>query len=70
MRHWLFAGYCLVCLACLIWPVYAAVGGIEPFVLGLPLSMAWVIGWLVASFFALLAYHLIGRRAPRARGEG
>ena len=68
MRHVLLAIYALVCLAALIWPGYSAVGRhIEPMILGLPLSLAWVIGWVTASFFALLAYHLADQRAENAR---
>lgn len=68
MRHWLFAAYCLVCLASLTWPVYAEVGGhIEPFVLGLPPAFAWVIGWLLLTFLVLLGYHVSCERAARAR---
>ncbi len=42
----------------LIWPVYAIFSGIEPMILGLPLSFAWVIFLLLSSFFLLLWYHL------------
>jgi len=38
----------------LIWPVYAYFSGIKPFIFGLPLSFAWVIGWLVVMFGAQL----------------
>jgi hypothetical protein len=54
----MFIAYGLVCL---IWPVYAWIGvHIEPFVLGLPLSFAWVLGWVVLTFAVLLAYHVTG----------
>jgi len=38
----------------LIWPVYPFAGGIRPYVLGLPFSFAWVVGWLVVMFVALV----------------
>lgn len=40
------------------WPVYARFAGIEPRMLGLPLSLAWVVGWVLASFLGLLALYL------------
>ena len=50
----------------LVWPVYALFSGIRPRILGLPLSLAWVVGWVVAGFLALLAVHLWEAR----RGDG
>ncbi|MFP4228800.1 MAG: hypothetical protein ACLFTE_08235 [Salinivenus sp.] len=41
----------------LIWPVYPAVSGIRPYVLGLPFSFAWVVGWLVVMFGALVVLY-------------
>ena len=41
LRHWLFGLYVLVCLAAQTWPVYDRFGNsIEPYVLGLPWSLA------------------------------
>ena len=37
----------------LIWPVYPFAADLQPFVLGLPFSFAWVVGWLVVMFGAL-----------------
>lgn len=37
----------------LIWPIYPLAGHIRPYVLGLPFSFAWVVGWLVVMFVAL-----------------
>ena len=42
----------------LIWPVYSWVGAIEPYVMGLPFSLSWVVGWLVAVFVALGSLYL------------
>jgi hypothetical protein len=62
----LFIAYALLCAAALTWPGYAWLGNrIEPFVLGLPFSFAWVIAWVIASFFALLIFH----RATERRGR-
>jgi len=38
----------------LLWPVYPFAGGIRPYVLGLPFSFAWVVGWLIVMFVALV----------------
>ncbi len=41
----------------LIWPVYPVFAGAFPLLLGLPLSMAWVVGWLLFMFLALLGLY-------------
>lgn len=38
----------------LIWPVYPSVASVRPYVLGLPFSLAWVVGWLGVVFGALV----------------
>lgn len=61
-RRWLLAGYALVCLLALVWPGYALVGNRQtPYVLGLPLSFAWNVGWVSVTFVVLVAYHLSGK---------
>ena len=68
MRRVLFGAYVCVCLAALVWPGYALCGNrIEPYVLGLPLSFAWNVGWVIATFVVLAIFHLTG---PRAEPEG
>lgn len=65
-RAWsLFLGtYVAIGVFCLVWPGYAWFAGrIEPFVLGLPFSFAWHVGWIVASCLVLGLYH-------RATGGG
>lgn len=49
----------VVCLAggALVWPVYPLVPPLEPYVLGLPFSFAWVVGWLAVVFGALLVLY-------------
>lgn len=49
--------YGLLFLA-VIWPVYPIFARIEPRVLGLPLSLAYVVAALVLSFAVLLALYL------------
>jgi len=57
LPHVLFGTFVAVCLAALVWPVYAWAGErIEPRVLGLPFALTWNVGWVVASFVALLLY--------------
>ncbi len=61
LRHSLFAVYALCCVAAITWPGYAWLGNrIEPFVLGLPFSLAWIMGWVLLSLAALVAYHATG----------
>lgn len=58
LPHVLLASYLLSCFLALVWPGAAWAGSrIEPFVLGLPFSLAWYTGWAMATFVALLLYH-------------
>ncbi|MDH3734051.1 MAG: hypothetical protein OEU54_10975 [Gemmatimonadota bacterium] len=41
----------------LIWPVYPRFATIEPRVLSVPFSLAYVVGGLLLSFFVLLAVY-------------
>lgn len=50
-------GFLLIQLS-LIWPIYPLFAGTYPFILGLPLSFAWIIFVLFAAFFLLLWYYL------------
>lgn len=57
LPHVLFGVYVAVCLAAMIWPVYAWAGDrIEPRVLGLPFPFVWNIAWVLASFVAVVVY--------------
>ena len=61
LREFLFAGYVVCCLFALTWPGYAWLGNrIEPYVFGLPFSMAWILGWVLLSLAALVTYHATG----------
>ena len=63
LRNRLYGIFLLVCVASLGWPLYPLLGGrIEPLILGVPFSLAWMIGWVLLSFLALLTYDLAGRR--------
>ena len=57
LRHGLLAAYVLICLAAVTWPGYPLFGArIRPMVLGLPWSLAWVVGWVLLTFVALALY--------------
>ena len=58
--HLAFAIYALACLAALVWPGYAWLGNrIEPYVFGLPFSLAWIVGWVVLTCFVLAVFHAV-----------
>ncbi len=40
-----------------MWPGYPLFSGIEPMILGLPLSFAWVILWVIIGFLCMLALY-------------
>ena len=66
LRNALFGFYALLCLGAMTWPGYARFGNsIEPYVLGLPFSLAWVVGWVLLTFVVLVIYH-----ATADKGEG
>lgn len=50
----------------LIWPVYPSVAGVRPYVLGLPFSLAWVVGWLGVVFVALVLLYRADETDPDA----
>jgi hypothetical protein len=58
-RRIIVAVLAVVCLAggALVWPVYPLVPPLEPYVLGLPFSFAWVVGGLAVVFGALLVLY-------------
>ena len=57
--HVALALYALVCLTALVWPVYdLAANRLEPYVLGLPFSLAWIVGWALLTFIVLVGYYL------------
>ena len=61
MRDGLLVLYVLACLLANSWPVYAWFGNsIQPYVLGVPFSMAWVVGWVLLTFVAVAAYYFTG----------
>lgn len=57
-RRRLFVAVYLAVVAMLVWPVYPVFSGVYPLILGLPLSLAWVVLALAISFVALAALYL------------
>ena len=58
MRRRAFLVLLFVATLALVWPGYAPFAGTFPLVLGLPLSLAWPIGWLFLVMGGLLwLYH-------------
>ena len=53
-KRLLFVVVLLAAAVALVWPVYVLFSGIFPLVLGLPLSLAWPVLWLIVIFAALV----------------
>lgn len=61
--HACFAAYCATALVAVTWPVFPMLGNrLRPFVLGLPFSLAWLVGWVLATLVALVLYERFGHR--------
>lgn len=52
-----FLAVMLITGIALVWPVYPFFSSIRPFILGFPLSFAWIIVWLFVGFGALVFYY-------------
>jgi hypothetical protein len=52
-RRTIFLAVYVLVAAMLVWPVYPRFSGIRPLILGLPLSLAWVVLALGVTFAAL-----------------
>ena len=62
LRHLLFGIYCLCCLMAMTWPGYKWAAHSDRLSLfGLPFSLVWVIGWVLATFVVLNLYHATDR---------
>ena len=53
-RRLVFVAILFVAALALIWPIYPFFSGVYPLILGLPLSLAWVVLWLVIVLVALV----------------
>ncbi len=47
-----------------IWPGYALFSSATPLILGLPLSFAWIILWVIIGFAAMLALYFSDNKDP------
>lgn len=57
IRKALFAAYVLLATVMLVWPLYPLFAGdIGVRVLGVPLSLAWHVGWILCTFAALVLF--------------
>lgn len=61
-----FAAVVTAAAAALVWPVYGLFSAVEPMILGLPLSLAWVVVWMTLVFAALAWLY----RRDHADGNG
>ena len=59
----IFVIFTLFILSMLIFPVFSIGNRVEPFIFGLPFSMAWVIFWIVIEFIGLLIFIKLDSRA-------
>lgn len=65
-RRLVFAAICALLTAALIWPVYPLASGIRPLILGLPLSLGYIVIVLLLMFAALIwLYRGEEERPPR-----
>lgn len=66
--------YLVIALLGVTWPGLAPVPPIEPLVLGLPFSMAWIAGWVLGVLIVLVLVDRVERRhreaSTAARGAG
>jgi TRAP-type C4-dicarboxylate transport system permease small subunit len=68
LLHLGLALYLVCCLLAVIWPGFAWIGQQRNIlILGLPLTLAWYVGWIVLTFIALVAFEVLtSRTGPRS----
>lgn len=47
----------IVCMLMMVFPLYSIANVAEPFVLGLPFSMFWIVLWIVIEFAGFIAVY-------------
>jgi sterol desaturase/sphingolipid hydroxylase (fatty acid hydroxylase superfamily) len=52
-----FVIFTIAMMAVMVFPLFAIGNRIEPMVLGLPFSMAWVVGWILVEFVVLVGFY-------------
>lgn len=68
-RHRLLLGVVLLALAGSVWPGYLLGDRIEPYTLGLPFSLVWLVVWIVVVFIALLLTFRADMREVKGAGR-
>jgi hypothetical protein len=63
-RRTVVVGVVILATLALTWPVYPFFSAAQPYVLGLPLSLAWVVGWLAVVFVTLAAVYWVEEVTP------
>ena len=69
-RRGVFVVLYLLAGSMVLWPVYPFFSGAKPLILGLPLSIAWVVLALATIFGALVWFYLNDDDPRSADGEG
>lgn len=50
--------FCLLVSSSMIWPIYSWFSRIEPFVLGMPFALVYLVGLLLLIFLVMLGLYL------------
>ncbi len=53
-RRWIFVVICAFAGAMTVWPIYPRFAAPEPLLLGLPMSLVWILSALLLAFAALV----------------
>ena len=56
------AVFCIIAFLATMWPLYLPFSRVRPLILGIPASLAYLIGLVAVSFFSLLALYSWERR--------
>lgn len=62
---WGAAGFFLLFTVAMTWPGLIPFNRVEPMVLGLPFTMAWIALWVVLSFVVLILVDRLHEDGPR-----
>lgn len=61
-----FVAFAVLMVLVMIFPIYALGNRVEPFVIGLPFSLFWVVFWIAVEFVVLIAFFLYEHGGGRA----
>ena len=65
--RWIFCIVMTLISLMIIWPGYTIFSSATPFILGFPLSFAWIIFCTIAGFIALLALYISDNKKEKAQ---